>query len=122
VTEPASNSAPEEPPAEVPSPPAEQLPFAKPELPYIKRMPSRRRYDLQLLVPFLCVGASIGTLALSTGVARHVALLFAFLSLFCWIRAGLVTTERAHTNWLLAMWGAVALFVGCGLISRLLHG
>lgn len=106
------DQVPDDPRAQVPGPGAAQRP-------YIKQASSRRGYDLLLVVPFLCIGASIGTVALSSGVFRHVALVFAFLALFCWIRAGVVTTKSAHSNWLLGMWGAVVLFMTCGLFARL---
>jgi hypothetical protein len=89
------------------------------DLPWIKQMPSRRGFDLLLLIPFVCVGASIGTLALFTGVVRHLALVFAFISLICWVRAGSAPDERGYSRWLLFMFLAVFAFLGCGVLSWL---
>ena len=88
-------------------------------LPYIKRAPSRRAYDLLLLVPFICVGTSIGTLAHSEGLLRHLGLVVAIGVLFAWIRAGLATEKAVHARWLLVMGGLAVVFVACGLLSKL---
>ena len=87
-------------------------------LPYIKRAPSRRLYDVLLLVPFTCVGVSIGTLASSTGIFRHLGLVVAFAILFAWIRAGLAITKEVHTKWLMVMGGLVAAFLACAYLTR----
>ncbi len=110
MSEPTSEQAPDD---------ERPAPIGAAERPYIKQMPNRRLYDLQLLVPFLCIGASIGTVVLNFKPLWLVALLFAFGALYCWIRAGVVTTKSAHERWLLGMWGAVAVFLACGLLSRL---
>lgn len=86
-------------------------------LPWIKRAPSRRLYDRLLLVPFFCIGASIGTLALATGIFRHIGLIFAFAVLFAWIRAGLAITKAAHVRWLMVMGGFVVIFLACGYLA-----
>ncbi len=88
-------------------------------LPYIKRARSRRLYDVLLLVPFTCVGASIGTLALSTGLFRHLGLVVAFGVLFAWVRAGMAITKVAHTRWLYVMGGLVVVFLACGYLSKI---
>jgi hypothetical protein len=87
-------------------------------LPYIKRAPSRRAFDLLLLVPFCCVGASIGTLTSSTGFLRHLGLVVAFGVLFAWIRAGVAIEKSVHLRWLYVMGGLVVVFLACGLLSK----
>lgn len=87
-------------------------------LPWIKRAPSRRVYDLLLLVPFICVGTSVGTLATSSGIFRHLGLVVAFGVLFAWIRAGLAITKAKHTQWLTIMGCLVVVFLACGYLSK----
>lgn len=86
--------------------------------PWIKRAPSRRLYDVLLLVPFICVGASVGTLAISTGLFRHLGLVVAFVILFAWIRAGLAVTQAKHQQWLIIMGSLVVVFLACGYLSK----
>jgi hypothetical protein len=87
-------------------------------LPYIKRIPSRRYYDLLLLVPFCAFGASVGTLAVSTGLFRHLGLVVACVILFAWIRAGIAVEKAVHLRWLYVMGGLVFVFLACGLLSK----
>jgi hypothetical protein len=87
-------------------------------LPYNKRIRSRRYFDLMLLVPFICVGASIGTLASSTGLFRHLGLVVAFGVLFAWIRAGLAVEKAVHLRWLYTMGVLVVVFLACGYLSK----
>ena len=89
-------------------------------VPYIKRIPSRRYYDLLLLVPFCAFGASVGTLAISTGLFRHLGLVVACFILFAWVRAGLAVEKAVHLRWLYVMGGLVVVFLGCGYLSKFL--
>ncbi|HTK65885.1 MAG TPA: hypothetical protein VL595_26115 [Pseudonocardia sp.] len=98
--------------------PGDLFPAAQP-LPYIKRARSRRTYDLLLLVPFICVGTSVGTLATSGGIFRHLGLVVAFGVLFAWIRAGLAVEKAVHTRWLFVMGGLVVAFLACGYLSKI---
>ena len=87
-------------------------------LPYIKRAPSRRYSDLLLLVPFCCFGASVGTLAISTGLFRHLGLVVACIILFAWVRAGMAVERSVHLRWLYVMGGLVVVFLACGYLSK----